>query len=291
MKTIIKTTMLLLLLGSSGVYGQRGIGTNSPNKDAVLELNSTTKGFLLPRLTTVQRDAIVSPVAGLAVYCTDCTPPGLSFYNGTSWEVLSFLSSGGVEMDAGTDGTLIWAKHNLGADQSLNPNTPSQGLHGYYYQWGEQAHTATSYSTDPVTWGPPTMATTGSWSLVTKGPNDPCPEGMRVPTKANWEKLFANNDISRVGPWSTATQEKYSSAVVLTHDGSTLTLPATGYIDRSNGAKAGVGEFAFYQITDRATGDENANSYYTSVVAGSSGANVYSTFFGPWSGPVRCVRE
>jgi hypothetical protein len=75
MKTIFKTTIMLLLV-SSGVYGQRGIGTNSPDKSAILELSSSTKGFLLPRMTTAQRDAIAAPKLGLLLYCTDCTPPG-----------------------------------------------------------------------------------------------------------------------------------------------------------------------------------------------------------------------
>lgn len=51
---------------------------------AALEVTSTTQGLLLPRMTKTQRDAIGSPVAGLAVYQTDNTP-GLRVYNGTNW--------------------------------------------------------------------------------------------------------------------------------------------------------------------------------------------------------------
>jgi len=72
MKTIFKTTILLLLLVSSGVYGQRGIGTNSPDTSAILELASTSKGFLPPRMTASQRDAIATPGLGLIIFCTDC---------------------------------------------------------------------------------------------------------------------------------------------------------------------------------------------------------------------------
>jgi uncharacterized protein (TIGR02145 family) len=89
MKTIFKTTTLLLLLVNSCVYGQRGIGTNTPNASAILELASTTKGFLLPRLTSAQRGAISNPVAGLTVYCTDCIVDSstgqISFYDGSNW--------------------------------------------------------------------------------------------------------------------------------------------------------------------------------------------------------------
>lgn len=56
--------------GTITTSGSVGIGTTSPNSAAALEIVSTTKGLLLPRLTTAQRDAIASPVAGLILYNT-----------------------------------------------------------------------------------------------------------------------------------------------------------------------------------------------------------------------------
>ena len=53
----------------------------------MLEVESTTKGFLPPRMTTTQRDAISSPVAGLVIYQTDNTP-GFYYYNGSAWVTL-----------------------------------------------------------------------------------------------------------------------------------------------------------------------------------------------------------
>ena len=47
------------------------IGGYNKNADAILELSSTTKGLLLPRLTTAQQNAIASPTAGLVIYNTD----------------------------------------------------------------------------------------------------------------------------------------------------------------------------------------------------------------------------
>jgi len=63
--------------------GSFGIGTANPNASAILDLESTTKAFLPPRMTTVQRDAIVSPVTGMVIYNT--TAGALEFHNGTSW--------------------------------------------------------------------------------------------------------------------------------------------------------------------------------------------------------------
>jgi hypothetical protein len=69
--------------------GAVGIGTATPDPSAILEIRSIQKGFLPPRMTISLRDGIPDPVHGLIVYCTDCLPPGLCHYNGTSWEMLS----------------------------------------------------------------------------------------------------------------------------------------------------------------------------------------------------------
>lgn len=64
--------------------GQIGIGFTDPAVCAQFEIKSTDRGLLLPRMTKAQRDAISTPLAGLAVYQTDNTP-GLRVYNGTNW--------------------------------------------------------------------------------------------------------------------------------------------------------------------------------------------------------------
>jgi len=68
------------------VAGNVGIGTTSPDATAILDIVSTTKGFLPPRMTTTQRTAIASPAAGLIVYDTSLNQ--WMGYNGTSWVVL-----------------------------------------------------------------------------------------------------------------------------------------------------------------------------------------------------------
>jgi hypothetical protein len=54
---------------------------------AILTATSTTQGFLPPRMTGTQRDAIASPAAGLMVY--NSTTNKLNFYNGSAWEVVT----------------------------------------------------------------------------------------------------------------------------------------------------------------------------------------------------------
>jgi hypothetical protein len=72
-------TVLIALLAE----GQVGIGTVNPASSAKLEVSSTTQGFLPPRMTRAQRNAISNPVAGLTIYNTD--DKSVQVYNGTDW--------------------------------------------------------------------------------------------------------------------------------------------------------------------------------------------------------------
>ncbi|MEO8146414.1 MAG: T9SS type A sorting domain-containing protein [Bacteroidia bacterium] len=64
--------------------GATGIGTASPNGKSILEIKSTTKGVLLPRMTKTQRDAITAPPDGLIIYQTD-NNAGIYYYQG-AWK-------------------------------------------------------------------------------------------------------------------------------------------------------------------------------------------------------------
>lgn len=65
--------LLLIVIFNIFLYAQDnvGIGTTNPDASAILELQSTEKGFLVPRMTTAERNAISSPLKGLIVYDTD----------------------------------------------------------------------------------------------------------------------------------------------------------------------------------------------------------------------------
>jgi hypothetical protein len=69
-----------------------GIGTANPNKSAILELNSSQKGFLMPRMTQNQKYNIINPAEGLVIYQTDFNS-GIYSYNGKIWEKLSYQNS------------------------------------------------------------------------------------------------------------------------------------------------------------------------------------------------------
>lgn len=71
------------LLRTSALRDAVGVGQTAPNSSSKMEIVSTTKGLLIPRMTTTQRDAIVSPATGLLIY--NITTLTLQDYNGTTW--------------------------------------------------------------------------------------------------------------------------------------------------------------------------------------------------------------
>ena len=79
---------LLSTFISMSMFAQTGIGTTTPNASARLDISSTDKGFLAPRMTAAQRGNIPSPATGLLVYQTDGTI-GFYFYNGTTWTTIA----------------------------------------------------------------------------------------------------------------------------------------------------------------------------------------------------------
>ncbi|TXB62717.1 fibrobacter succinogenes major paralogous domain-containing protein [Phaeodactylibacter luteus] len=102
-------TTLALALIATAATAQVKVGDNPTTIDAssVLEVESTTGGFLLPRMTEAQRDAIVSPATGLMVYNT--TVPCLQVNDGTpaspEWNCISGIMAAPAE--ASTNGTGI----------------------------------------------------------------------------------------------------------------------------------------------------------------------------------------
>lgn len=73
-------TTRLIIKKTTGIIG---IGTTTPDSSALLDISSTNRGFLPPRMNSTQRDAIGGPAAGLQIYNTDTK--AVEVYNGTKW--------------------------------------------------------------------------------------------------------------------------------------------------------------------------------------------------------------
>ena len=97
--------------------GKVGIGTTTPNTSALLEIKSTNKGLLIPRMTQVQRNAIPSPAVGLQIYQTD-NNPGFYYYNGIEWGNTSYWKINSI-------GSIYYNRGNVG----IGIGAPKAKLH------------------------------------------------------------------------------------------------------------------------------------------------------------------
>jgi hypothetical protein len=89
MKKIVTFFSLFLLVGIS-VFAQMGINADNtaPNSSAMLDVKSSTKGLLIPRMTQTERNAISAPATGLMIFQTDQTA-GFYFFQ-TTWKYVGF---------------------------------------------------------------------------------------------------------------------------------------------------------------------------------------------------------
>ena len=270
---------------------QVGIGTATPDDSAALEIESTTKGLLPPRMTTADRDVINSGVwaEGLTIYNTDTKC--LELYNGTDW--ISVCSGSVVttfpttQVANGSGGTYTFMSHNLGADTSLDPDIPVFGLQGAYIQWGKRGPTdfvgaandgSSGFAAAPTDsaandaaisdWSQTAETNNDAWNVDENNPiktaNDPCPTGYRVPTRIEWQAVNTNNANSLTGAAWSAGPTEFGNALHYGPDanGKLLTLPAAGSRSRTNGA-----------LNERG----NTGDYWSSTERGD---NAYSLYFG-----------
>jgi len=91
MKKNFITLFILAVTNLTFAQNNIGIGTNAPDASAALDISSTTKGLLIPRMTTAQRNSIAAPVKGLMVFDNDSS--SFWYFDGNSW---SNLAAGGT---------------------------------------------------------------------------------------------------------------------------------------------------------------------------------------------------
>ena len=173
---------LLFLLFIVKVHAQNvGIGTTSPVNSAQLEVRSTSRGFLPPRMDTDQRNAIFFPADGLIIYNT--TTKGLEIKTSLGW--ISLTASSADALPTIQIGTQKWMSKNLEVA---------------FYRNGDPIPQVT----DPIAWA---GLTTGAWCYykndstvgTTYGKlynwyavNDPrglAPTGWHIPSDAEWTTL------------------------------------------------------------------------------------------------------
>jgi len=212
MKHILTTFATLTIFISS--FAQVGIGTETPDPSAALDVSSTTLGLLIPRMSSAERDIIINPVNGLLLFNTD-TDCINQYVSSIGWfEICGTEVIGVVE---GCTVGVFWMNRNLGASQ-IAASMNDAAAFGDLYQWGREtdghqirtsgvtALEATSNTDSPghnnfiLTSDPPkdwrVPQNSGLWQGVA-GVNNPCPSSFRIPTEAELrcERLsWSSND-------------------------------------------------------------------------------------------------
>ena len=101
-KNILPIVFLFLFAFSAS--SQVVIGTDTPAPSSIFHLESTDKGFLPPRMTEAQMNAIQNPVEALIIYCLDCPSKGFKYFDGVNWTSLTADPAPTVTVDTEQDG-------------------------------------------------------------------------------------------------------------------------------------------------------------------------------------------
>ena len=100
-RLLFLATTTVALFGASNLHAQQGVSMNATgapaHPSAALDVNSTTKGLLVPRMTAAQRALLNSPATGLLVYQTD-DATGFYFFDGTIWKNLNTYTTAGGDL-------------------------------------------------------------------------------------------------------------------------------------------------------------------------------------------------
>tara|TARA_B100000795_G_scaffold259675_1_gene234849 strand:+ start:3764 stop:5089 length:1326 start_codon:yes stop_codon:yes gene_type:complete len=124
LKLLTSLMILLILSFSNHKISAQSMGISStsitPDPSSILEMRTTTKGVLIPRMTTAERDLISLPANGLMIYNTSTSR--FNFYNGSTWVVLVSDSSAYLSVDAGS--TLTTSSTSDVAIADMNQTAP-----------------------------------------------------------------------------------------------------------------------------------------------------------------------
>jgi len=290
------------LLFTCTLLAQVGINTDNstPDNSAMLDVKSTSKGILPPRMTATQMNGITAPAAGLMVYNT--TIHAICWFNGDSWETASTLDGkncgtvtyGGKTYNSVVIGMQCWMTENLNIgiailgsqDQTNNAviekycydnNSANCDVYGGLYQWAEMVQYLNG-ATNTTSWNP----------LPTGNVQGICPAGWHLPSDAEWTTLatyLGGESVAGGKMKETGTTHWSSPNAGATNRCGLTALP--GGLRDNDGNFYNLSAFAYiWSSSESATSD----AWYRYLQCG--GASLGRPNYDKMSGfSVRCVRD
>jgi hypothetical protein len=147
-----------LLVCQLSISAQVGLGTTSPNPKSILDISSTSKGILLPRVTSLQRDSIdnslTSSDVGMMVFQTSPTK-GLFYWDGSQWNGLPTISpvtnfNGATLRWDGDEWVATTNLFNQGTTIGIGTTNPKSHLHIHTPSAPTSSLRLTTWTTEPL---------------------------------------------------------------------------------------------------------------------------------------------
>ena len=137
--------IITLLVISNAMFAQVGINSDNsaPDGSAMLDVKSTSQGFLPPRMTTTQRNAITSPVAGLIIY--NISNNSHEIYNGTAWTCVADAIATHIIGESYGGGIIFYVTPN--GQHGLIAETQDQSTSSNWYNAQDKISTSSNHST------------------------------------------------------------------------------------------------------------------------------------------------
>ncbi|MEN5132552.1 hypothetical protein [Elizabethkingia anophelis] len=288
---------------STGVLNARnGIGSASVTFPPINNSTVTSTPVLINTDTQGNANATFKATVTIGGTTTDINVGGFNITPGNKSNLTINISKCGAYLSADTS---VWKEfmcHNLGADTSKDPFSPSAAIQGAKYQWGAQTGEANKYYSQAYdqsntgakpSWNLNMPLNSNSWQNntgLTKGVNDPCPSGYRVPSYQQMTDLVnsntvANGRIERVGTWSSVFNDYYNYSAALyfkTNGQRSLMLPVAGMLNHYDGSLSSVGYFGRYW-----SALYTINGFYLEFTNNILGTNDFSPLFAL---PIRCIK-
>jgi len=296
-KALILTAVMLLFFAESNAQVSINTDNTTPDQSAMLDIKSTTKGVVFPRMNLGQLSSITNPVNGLQVFCTTDGKMYIFVAAVGQWKELAYGSTTinppfncgisitinhivGVVSPVTKTATYAtvnniqgepekcWITSNLGSDhQAASVNDVTESSAGWYWQFNLKQGYKHDGSVLTPSWTITNINETSDWLIA----NDPCNlelgSSWRIPTYTEWNNV-SNTWMNWIDAWN-----------------SPLKLHGAGFLNSSFGSLNFRGVTGYYWSSTQYSSTYGWELYIT------NSGNLMGNYKKAYAFTVRCIRN